>query len=237
MSLLNFEQNKVEKKEMAHFPIVIAVVAAIGAIGFAVASQITINAGESVEFGQGVVQTVSCDSDGILVTPIQSFVNLDSSGKFIYNEIDLENIASTCAGKDFVIKILDENGVPQVMSSGSGSTYSQVRIYFAPLSSSSTVDVDGTMAGMFSLVGSGSDVLDVNGINALDQIDPELDSSDLAVWDGLNPIPFWKMNTTSNSVSVVFNPDPAGDNGLDGFMDSRLAYRISIESMNHVVTP
>ena len=234
MGLLNFEDIKIEKKKNHLLPMTVALIAAIGVIGLATASLITINTGSDIEFGQGVVQAVSCDSDGINVTPVQSFVNIDDSGKFIYNEIQIEDIASTCAGKDFVIKILDENGNAQSLSSGSGVTYSEARIYFAPLTSSSVVDINGTMTGMFTLVGSGSDVLAVDAINGLNQDDPDADSSDLGVWDGTNPIPFWEMSTTSNSVSIVFNPDPSGANGLDGFADSRLAYRISIESRDHV---
>lgn len=233
MGLLNFDEITIEKKKSPLIPITVGVIAAIGAIGFAVASLITINTGSAIEFGQGVAQTVACDSNGITATPIQSFVNEDASGTFTFNEIVLDGIASTCAGNDFVIKVLDENGEPLNLSRGGGDPYNQIHVYFAPLTTSSEVDINGTLTNMFSLVGTGSEYLVVSAINGLDQIDSDLEPG--VDWtEFADPVPFWKLNATSNSVSIVLNPDPSGVNGLDGFADSRHVYRITVESMNHV---
>lgn len=48
-------------------------------LGYTFAGNINLNNDQAVEFGQGVVQTVACDQDGIELTPYSAFINGDSN--------------------------------------------------------------------------------------------------------------------------------------------------------------
>ena len=121
MSLLNFSDNsnnfKGEKKTLKLLFGIGALVGVI-AIGSTLAASINLNGGGPVEFGQGVTQTTSCDSE-ILVTPYSSFVNGDP-GAFMFSELMLSQVDTTdqsdsgegCAGKSFLIKLYEEDGTP-----------------------------------------------------------------------------------------------------------------------------
>lgn len=69
------------------------------------AGNITLNSGASVEFGQGVSQTVACSgSDNLTLTPYSSFVNAAGTGGTYYlNSVKVSGIPSTCDGVDFTI--------------------------------------------------------------------------------------------------------------------------------------
>jgi hypothetical protein len=47
--------------------------------GYTFAANINLNNNQAVEFGQGVVRTVACDQDGLIITPYSSFINGDSN--------------------------------------------------------------------------------------------------------------------------------------------------------------
>jgi hypothetical protein len=47
--------------------------------GYTFAANINLNNNQAVEFGQGVVRTVACDQDGLILTPYSSFINGDSN--------------------------------------------------------------------------------------------------------------------------------------------------------------
>ena len=121
MSLLNFRDNsnnlKGEKKTLKLLLGIGALVGVI-ALGQTLAASINLNGGGPVEFGQGVTQTTSCDSE-ILVTPYSSFVNGDP-GAFMFSALMLSQVDTTdqsdsgegCAGKTFLIKLYEEDGPP-----------------------------------------------------------------------------------------------------------------------------
>lgn len=121
MSLLNFRDNsnnlKGEKKTLKLLLGIGALVGVI-ALGQTLAASINLNGGGPVEFGQGVTQTTSCDSE-ILVTPYSSFVNGDP-GAFMFSALMLSQVDTTdqsdsgegCAGKAFLIKLYEEDGTP-----------------------------------------------------------------------------------------------------------------------------
>ena len=84
----------------------IGALAAVTGIGSTLAANITLNGGDGVEFGQGVVTTAACD-DGILVTPISTFVN--SSSSFVLDSINFSGIDLTdCDNKTFTIKAYND---------------------------------------------------------------------------------------------------------------------------------
>jgi len=119
VSLLNFsgdsDHRHGEKKTLRLLFGIGALVGVI-ALGSTLAASINLNGGGPVEFGQGVTQTTSCDSE-ILVTPYSSFVNGDP-GEFMFTSLRLEGVDTTsgsgsnegCAGKTFTIKLYDEEG-------------------------------------------------------------------------------------------------------------------------------
>lgn len=48
-------------------------------LGYTFAGNINLNNDQAVEFGQGVVQTVACDTDGLILTPYSRFINGESN--------------------------------------------------------------------------------------------------------------------------------------------------------------
>jgi hypothetical protein len=121
MSLLNFRDNsnnlKGEKKTL-NLLLGIGALVGVIALGQTLAASINLNGGGPVEFGQGVTQTTSCDSE-ILVTPYSSFVNGDP-GAFMFSELMLSQVDTTdqsdsgegCAGKTFLITLYEGDGSP-----------------------------------------------------------------------------------------------------------------------------
>jgi hypothetical protein len=74
-------------------------VVALATLGSTLAGSITINSGQSVEFGQGVSVTASCDvTGGITLAPSASFVNAEGTGTFNLGTIGFSGIDSTCSG-------------------------------------------------------------------------------------------------------------------------------------------
>jgi hypothetical protein len=108
----------------------------IVALGSTLAASINLNNGGPVEFGQGVTQTISCDS-GILVTPYSEFVNGDP-GSFMFTALRLSQVDTTdqadssegCAGKSFLIKLYEEDGdriqPDYTISVSSGGAFSSI---------------------------------------------------------------------------------------------------------------
>jgi hypothetical protein len=119
VSLLNFSGDSNHRQgEKKTLRLLFGIGALVGtiALGSTLAASINLNNGGPVEFGQGVTQTTSCDSE-ILVTPYSSFVNGDP-GEFMFTSLRLEGVDTTsgsgsnegCAGKTFTIKLYDEEG-------------------------------------------------------------------------------------------------------------------------------
>jgi hypothetical protein len=83
-------------------------VAVLG-IGSTLASTISINANQAIEFGQGVQQSVYCGSgerQSITVTPASAFSNSET-GTFGLSEIQVSNIPEECSDMNFIIKVYD----------------------------------------------------------------------------------------------------------------------------------
>lgn len=80
-------------------------------LGNTLAGTITINnVGGKVEFGQGIAQTVACDTNGITINPEASY---DSSTtrfniqKIAIAGINISDSATACAGKTFKLYVVD----------------------------------------------------------------------------------------------------------------------------------
>jgi len=75
-------------------------------IGNTFAANISLNAGDSIEFGQGQILTSACDSE-ILVTPNSTFTNEVGAGAYKFTSLTLSEIdsdSSHCSNKTFTIK-------------------------------------------------------------------------------------------------------------------------------------
>ena len=109
------------------------------------AADISINSG-SVEFGQGIARTTTCDN-AVLVTPLSRFVNAQGSGSHRFVGVSLSEIDSNsgkCSGKDFIIKAYSNSGSLVNLFSNGGQSYNSLRVY--------------DNAGNFYLVSAGSEM-------------------------------------------------------------------------------
>ena len=86
---------------------VFALLVVLGFRGFTFAANLNLNSGVPVQFGQGVLQTVSCAGEQtILITPFSKFDN--STNDFKFNKLVISQIPESCLDKDFVIKAFGE---------------------------------------------------------------------------------------------------------------------------------
>jgi hypothetical protein len=122
MSLLNFDSSghmpKGEKKSLKIFLGIGALVGVV-AIGSTLAASINLNGGGPVEFGQGVTQTVACDSDGITLRPESAFANVQGGGSFLASRIvvsDVDSSTGGCSGKRLTIRSYDNSSSTPIAS-------------------------------------------------------------------------------------------------------------------------
>lgn len=98
------------KSKKSKIIIGIGAIALITGLGNTLAASISLNAGDPVEFGQGVAQTAACDDDGITFTPASEYST--TSNQFNLSQISISgiNFSTTdsegvgCAGKTFILK-------------------------------------------------------------------------------------------------------------------------------------
>ena len=107
MSLLNFEPSgpmpKGEKKSLKIFLGISLLVGTIS-LGSTLAASINLNDSGPVEFGQGVTQTVACDSDGITLTPYSTFSNDSQYADFYFSSLEVAGVSSNCSGVTFKLR-------------------------------------------------------------------------------------------------------------------------------------
>jgi hypothetical protein len=115
--------------------VAIGIFALVGAatIGTTLASNISLNGGGNVEFGQGVAQTTACDSN-VILTPTSTFVNSEGGGDFLFTSVTVSDISESCFGKIFTIKAY-KNGENAPLdlyrtgfNGGSYTSYSEIQI-------------------------------------------------------------------------------------------------------------
>ena len=131
MSILNLDGPpgfRTKNRRSARVWMGIGLVIAVLGVGSTLASTISINDGQNVEFGQGVQRTVYCGGDkSITLIPISGFINNPEStssssesegtstespspGTFYLSGIKVDNIPDECSGKNFVISAYDNSG-------------------------------------------------------------------------------------------------------------------------------
>jgi hypothetical protein len=234
MSLFIFDEGSRKPRRNGKLLALFSIAAIAGAVTLSttLAAQLNLNTNGRAEFGQGVISTTSCDTGGIKVTPINSFFNQQSSGTFTFNAIQVEQISATCAGKDFIIKVLNQDGEAIDITRDGTEVFTEARVYFQPFTDSiqisdndgeaNTVSLSGYWANQFSLVGSVPII--VGTLNNLIQIDPEAEVTSGPASE------FFELDLQENAFQITF--DPSGELA-EGFADSKNAYFISIESVNH----
>jgi hypothetical protein len=126
-------------------------VAAVVGIGSTLASSITINSGDTTEFGQGVQRTVYCGSEAqtLKVIPVSSYKNksgsVDPAGTFYMTGVRVESIPTASDGMNFVISLYDTTAGSSVLPivSTSSLTLSTPTVYWRSNVSSSTNTYSG----------------------------------------------------------------------------------------------
>ena len=87
------------------------------------ASNISLNTGGSVEFGQGMVATTACSgSTNLSITPTTTFTNASGGGSYMLSGLTVGNIPSDCYGKDFVIRAYGSTSSTALSRFNSSST-------------------------------------------------------------------------------------------------------------------
>jgi hypothetical protein len=143
------------------------VISGIGAISVVIvlsstlAANININSGP-VEFGQGVAQTTTCDSN-IFITPQSTFVNAEVNADFLFNSFSVTDISSACEGKTFTIKAY-KNGQSSALDlyDSNGTIYSQISVRYIDGSFSFagggllSDDIQNIASGFYVTIGAGT---------------------------------------------------------------------------------
>jgi hypothetical protein len=157
MEILKFENSArpVRKKSSSSKAMLgLAGIAAVALLGSTLAANISLNSGGSVEFGQGVAQTTSCDSDGITVTPTATFANATNGGGFSFSTVAFSGISSNCLSDVFTLKAYgDTSATPLNIATVSSTAYNQATFRFTTTSTTSpgitgTVGVYGGTASL-----------------------------------------------------------------------------------------
>ena len=235
MSIINFDSpsKQPRKKKLGYALIASGCIAGLIAFGSAFAGNISLNGGGEVEFGQGYLTTTTCDSDGIRVTPINSFFNKEGPSSFTFNAIQVEDVSANCAGKDLIIRVHDSNGDVINITTDGTTSYNEVRVFFQPFSNvlvisddyeqENIVSLSGYWEDQFSLVNSSPIV--IGTLSNLFQMDSEAE-----VTTGSYAYEFFEVDQDENSFQITF--DPTGELA-SGFADSKNVYYISIQSVEH----
>ena len=233
MSLIEIEQPPQNSKKFPRVFVGVAVSMAIASIGLAVGALINLGGpGGSKELGLGQTLTPACDNavTFLYFTSIENRADISIT----LNEIQMSDISSNCAGKDFIITARDNDGVALPLSrDANGDLYTSVRFNFSRfLGVDGSVDTNGNLTDMFTLVGGNPEAIVVQAIAGLDPIAPLPESSPGVVdWDLSAPYSYWELSKESNSVSITFNPQPIeGEDSLGGFLNPRLIKLFTLES-------
>ena len=234
MSLIEIDNTPKNPKQFPRFFVGVAVSMAIASLGLAVGALINFGGvnGDSNELGLGLTLTPACDS-AVTFLPFNSLENR-ADPAITLNEIQISNISANCAGKDFIITARDNDGVALALSRDADTAaYTSVRIRFNKfLGEDGSVDVNGNLTNMFTLVDGNPEAINVQAIAGLDPIAPLPESSPGVVdWDLSAPYTYWGLSPENNSVSITFNPFSRGEeSSLVGFLNPRFIKAFTLES-------
>jgi hypothetical protein len=114
------------KKSSTKGLLAVAGFAAIAVLGSTLAANISLNNGNSVEFGQGVAVTAACQTTGtITVTPVSSFANAAGAGGFNFSTVSFSGVNTGCTGKTFVLNAYGNTDATPltIATSGTGAGF------------------------------------------------------------------------------------------------------------------
>ena len=110
---IHVQPSQRKKGPSAIFAFLLIAVAAAYFIQTTLASNISINSGSAVEFGQGSLQTVACSgATALTITPASTFTNSGGGGDFNFSSLSVSNIPSNCYGKKFTIRAYGNTDTP-----------------------------------------------------------------------------------------------------------------------------
>lgn len=146
----SFDDEEFEPKSRLGKFLTVAAIVGMVALGSTFAANINLGGSQSIEFGQGVLQTTSCSGNTQLgVLPQAKFVNSAGTGSWYFKSITVSNIPAGCEGSDFLISAYgSSNATPLALFDSTGTN---VVVYH----SSNGFLVGGGMSGY--TVSSGSD--------------------------------------------------------------------------------
>ena len=236
MSLIEIEESPKNSKKFPKFFVGVAVSMVIASLGLAVGALVNLGGpGGSTELGIGQTLTPACDNavDFLYFTSIENREDL----YITLNEIQMSNISSNCEGKDFIITARDNDGNALPLSrDANGTIYTSVRFHFAPfLGVNGSVDLNGNLTNMFTLVGGNPNAISVQALSGLVSL-AELPQSEPGIddWDLSDPFLYWGLSPDQNSVSITFNPfSTESETSITGFLNPRLINLFTLESTDH----
>ena len=236
MSLIEIEESPKNSKKFPKFFVGVAVSMVIASLGLAVGALVNLGGpGGSTELGIGQTLTPACDNavTFLYYTSIENREDL----YITLNEIQMSNISSNCEGKDFIITARDNDGNALPLSrDANGTIYTSVRFHFAPfLGVNGSVDLNGNLTNMFTLVGGNPNVISVQALSGLASL-AELPQSEPGIddWDLSDPFLYWGLSPDQNSVSITFNPfSTESETSITGFLNPRLIKLFTLESTDH----
>ena len=236
MSLIEIEESPKNSKKFPKFFVGVAVSMAIASLGLAIGALVNLGGpGGSTELGIGQTLTPACDNavTFLYYTSIENREDL----YITLNEIQMSNISSNCEGKDFIITARDNDGNALPLSrDANGTIYTSVRFHFAPfLGVNGSVDLNGNLTNMFTLVGGNPNVISVQALSGLASL-AELPQSEPGIddWDLSDPFLYWGLSPDQNSVSITFNPySTESETSISGFLNPRLIKLFTLESTDH----
>ena len=88
----------------------LATILALIVIGDTIGGLVTVNNRTHIEFGQGVVLAVPCDSNGLTVKPVAEYRDNNGSNEFLFDSLFLSNISDQCLNKLFQFKFYTLSG-------------------------------------------------------------------------------------------------------------------------------
>ena len=236
MSLIEIEESPKNAKKFPKFFVGVAVSMAIASLGLAIGALLNLGGpGGSTELGLGQTLTPACDNavTFLYYTSIENREDL----YITLNEIQMSNISSNCEGKDFIITARDNDGNALPLSrDANGTIYTSVRFHFAPfLGVNGSVDLNGNLTNMFTLVGGNPNAISVQALSGLVSL-AELPQSEPGIddWDLSDPFLYWGLSPDQNSVSITFNPfSTESETSITGFLNPRLIKLFTLESTDH----
>ena len=129
MLILDFEEAEEEKsRSWLVIFLIIGVLAAFLTVRSTFAANVSLNNGQNIEFGQGVLQATACSGgQSLVITPIGSFTNASgNSANFKFSSFRVTNIPTDCYGEDFTLNAYDSVTASSALSLFNSTTKSAV---------------------------------------------------------------------------------------------------------------